>query len=69
MARSIFVSVSDNFEGKLFVQLLALIYRSYIKIQMDEKELYKKYTAQTMMDDLDIIKLYKQSKKLIIFFQ
>ena len=32
MARSIFVSVSDNFEGKLFVQLLALIYRSYIKI-------------------------------------
>ena len=32
MARSIFVSVSDNFEGKLFVQLLTLIYRSYIKI-------------------------------------
>ena len=32
MACSIFVSVSDNFEGKLFVQLLALIYRSYIKI-------------------------------------
>lgn len=27
---------------------------------MDEKELYKKYTAQTMMDDLDIIELYQQ---------
>ena len=63
MARSIFVSVSGNFEGKLFVQLLALIYRSYIKKQMDENGLYKKYTMQTLLDDLDIIELYQQPGK------
>jgi len=57
MVRSIFVSVSGNFEGKLFVQLLALIYRSYIKKQMDENGLCKKYTMQTLLDDLDIIEL------------
>lgn len=68
MVRSIFVSVSGNFEGKLFVQLLALIYRSYIKKQMDENGLCKKYTMQTLLDDLDIIELYRQSKKLIISF-
>lgn len=63
MVRSIFVSVSGNFEGKLFVQLLALIYRSYIKKQMDENGLYKKYTMQTLLDDLDIIELYQQPGK------
>lgn len=68
MVRSIFVSVSGNFGGKLFVQLLELIYRSYIKKQMDENGLCKKYTMQTLLDDLDIIELYRQSKKLIISF-
>lgn len=28
--------------------------------QMDEKGLYKKYTMQTLLDDLDIIELYQQ---------
>jgi hypothetical protein len=32
MARSTSISVFENFEGKLFVQFLALIYRSYIKM-------------------------------------
>ena len=54
------ISVSENFEEKLFVQFLVLIYRSYIKKQMDEKGLYKKYTMQTLLDDLDIIELYQQ---------
>ena len=30
---------------------------------MDEKELYKKYTMQTLLDDLDIIELYQQPGK------
>lgn len=68
MARSTSISVFENFEGKLFVQFLALIYRSYIKKQMDENGLCKKYTMQTLLDDLDIIELYRQSKKLIISF-
>ena len=58
--RRMSVSSSENFEGKLFVQFLALIYLSYIKKQMDEKDLYKKYTMQTLLDDLDIIELYQQ---------
>lgn len=58
--RRMSVSSSENFEGKLFVQFLALIYLSYIKKQMDEKGLYKKYTMQTLLDDLDIIELYQQ---------
>lgn len=49
-----------NFKGNLFVQFLVLIYLSYIKKQMDEKGLYKKYTMQTLLDDLDIIELYQQ---------
>lgn len=58
--RSTSISVSENFEEKLFVQFLVLIYLSYIKKQMDEKGLYKKYTMQTLLDDLDIIELYQQ---------
>lgn len=57
MVRSTSISVFENFEGKLFVQFLALIYRSYIKKQMDENGLCKKYTMQTLLDDLDIIEL------------
>lgn len=30
---------------------------------MDENGLYKKYTMQTLLDDLDIIELYQQSGK------
>ena len=30
---------------------------------MDEKGLYKKYTMQTLLDDLDIIELYQQPGK------
>lgn len=61
--RRMSASSSENFEGKLFVQFLALIYLSYIKKQMDENGLYKKYTMQTLLDDLDIIELYQQPGK------
>ena len=61
--RRMSVSSSENFEGKLFVQFLALIYLSYIKKQMDENGLYKKYTMQTLLDDLDVIELYQQPGK------
>lgn len=61
--RRMSISSSENFEGKLFVQFLSLIYLSYIKKQMDENGLYKKYTMQTLLDDLDIIELYQQPGK------
>ena len=48
------------FRRKTLCPVSGLIYLSYIKKQMDEKGLYKKYTMQTLLDDLDIIELYQQ---------
>lgn len=58
--RRMSVSSEENFEGKLFVQFVALMYLSYIKKQMDDHGLFKSYTMQTLLDDLDIIEYYQQ---------
>ncbi len=60
MGRTTFSSDSA-LEGKLFVQFLALINLSYIKKQMSDQELYKKYTMQELLDELDIIESFEQS--------
>ncbi len=52
------VSSSENLEGKLFVQFVALIYVSYIHKHMKESHLYKNYSMQSMLDDLDIIERF-----------
>ena len=52
------VSSNENLEGKLFVQFIALIYVSYIHKCMKENQLYKNYTMQTLLDDLDIIERF-----------
>jgi transposase len=52
------VSSDENLEGKLFVQFIALIYVSYIHKCMKENQLYKNYTMQTLLDDLDIIERF-----------
>lgn len=57
------VSSEENLEGKLFVQFVALIYLSYIKQKMDEKQLFKKYTLQELLDELDIIEAFRQPGK------
>ena len=57
------VSSSENLEGKLFVQFIALIYLSYIKKAMCEHDLYKKYTTQELLDELDVIERYEQPGK------
>lgn len=41
------VASEENFEGKLFIQFIALMYLSYIKKQMDEHGLFKNFTMQT----------------------
>lgn len=46
-----------------YMQMQPFFFLSYIKKQMDEKGLYKKYTMQTLLDDLDIIELYQQPGK------
>jgi len=57
------VSSDENLDGKLFVQFIALIYLSYIKKAMCENNLYKNYTMQELIDELDIIERYEQPGK------
>ena len=61
--RRMSVSSEENFEGKLFVQFVALELLSYIKKQMDDKGLFKNYTMQSLLDELDVIECYQQPGK------
>jgi transposase len=57
------VSSDRNLDGKLFVEFLALIYLSYIKKQMQDKDLFKKYTMQQLLDELDVIECFEQKSR------
>ena len=57
------VSSEERLDGKLFVQFIALIYVSYIKQKMDEQGLFKRYTLQGVLDELDIIERFRQPNK------
>ncbi len=61
--RRMAVASEDNFEGKLFIQFVALELLSYIKKQMDDKSLFRNYTMQSLLDELDIIEYYQQPGK------
>ncbi len=54
------VSSDENLDGKLFVQFIALMYLSYISKAMTEKQLFKSYTIQELLDELDIIERFEQ---------
>lgn len=54
------VASEENFEGKLFIQFVALQIVSYIKKQMDEHGLFNNYTIQSLLDELDVIEYYQQ---------
>ena len=54
------VSSEENLEGKLFVQFVALIYLSYIKKAMSDHNLFKDYTMQELLDELDVIERFEQ---------
>ena len=57
------VSSEENLDGKLFVQFVALIIVSYIKQKMDSEEIYKNFTLQGLLDELDIIERFTQPGK------
>ena len=57
------VSSDQSLDGKLFVEFIALIYLSYIKKIMQDKNLFKKYTMQELFDEFDIIECFEQSGK------
>jgi len=44
--------------GKFFLQFIALIYISYIHKQMQDNNLYRNYTMQSLLDSLDVIERY-----------
>ena len=55
--RRMLVSSEQSLDGKLFVEFVALIYLSYIKKQMQTHKLFKTYTLQSLLDQVDIISL------------
>lgn len=57
------VSSEEALEGKLFVQFVALIFISYIKQKMEKNGLFKKYTLQGLLDEVDIIECFTQPGK------
>lgn len=61
--RRMAVASEENFEGKLFIQFIALSLISYIKKCMDDNGLFKNYTMQSLLDELDIIEYYQQPGK------
>jgi transposase len=59
--RRTLVSSEQSLDGKLFVQFIALIYLSYIKKEMQVKNLFKDYTLATLLDKLDVIECFERS--------
>jgi transposase len=56
--RRLRVSTEKSLEGKLFVQFIALIYLSFIKTKMKDTGLFKKFTLQKALDQLDLIESF-----------
>lgn len=57
------VSSEESLEGKIFVQYVALILVSWIHKVMKEQGLYKNWTMQQFLDELDGIERYEQEGK------
>ena len=57
------VSSEENLDGKLFVQFVALIHLAYIDKVMRDNDLYKDYTLQSLLDELDVIERFEQPGK------
>ena len=57
------VSSEASLEGKLFVEFIALIYLSYIKRQMSEKNLFRHFTIQGLLDEIDLVECYTEPGK------
>jgi transposase len=57
------VSSEENLDGKLFVQFIALIYLARIDKVMRDNDLYKDYTIQELLDEMDVIECFEQPGK------
>ena len=57
------VSSDLSLDGKPFVEFIALIFLSYIKKKMQDKNLFRSFTMQELFDELDIIECLEQTGK------
>lgn len=57
--RRLAVSSEQSLDGKLFVQFIALIYLSYITRNMQQNKMFKHYTMQEVLDELDVIECFE----------
>ncbi len=57
------VSSEEGLDGKLFVQFIALMILSYFDKAMKDHDLYKNYTLQGLMDEIDVIERYERPGK------
>lgn len=57
--RRLAVSSEQSLDGKLFVQFIALIFLSYITRNMQENKLFRDYTMQEVLDELDMIECFE----------
>ena len=65
--RRLLVSSESSLDGKLFVEFIALIFLSYIKKQMQDKDLFKTYTLLALLDELDTIECFQRPGRRIRF--
>ena len=63
--RRTLVSSEQSLDGKLFVQFIALIYLSYMKKRMQEKELIKRYSITGLLDKFDVIECFELPGKVL----
>ena len=61
--RRMHVSSEQNLDGKLFVAFVSLMFLSYIKKRMQDHQLFKDYTMQGLLDELDLIECFKEPGK------
>jgi transposase len=57
--RRALVSSERSLDGKLFVEFVALIYLSYLKKRMQEKQMGRHYTLTGLLDKLDVIECFE----------
>ena len=58
--RRTLVASEQSLDGKLFVEFVALIYLSYLKKKMQEKNLSRDYTLIGLLDTLDVIECFER---------
>ena len=60
--RRLLVSSEKGLDGKIFTEFVALILVSYLDHKMKESGLYNSYTMQTLLDKLDVLECFEDTK-------